>query len=93
VVCFPLDIYYPFETFFQEIDLQVERPSFHVVVKIGQIWIVFYGFVFCFPVVVFGQKPGECGFTTSDVSCNSYMHNKKFKVKVGVEPCKIKKIF
>ena len=57
-----------FETFVEKIDLQIERPSGHVVVEVFKIRVVVNGFEERFPVVVFCQHFGERGFSATDVS-------------------------
>ena len=49
------DFYYIMKSLIQEIDLQVERPSFHILVIISQIGIIINRFEIRFPTISFAQ--------------------------------------
>ena len=62
------------EALVEEVDLDIERPAFHVVVEISQIGVEVHGFVFGGPVEVVDQHPGEGGLAAADVACYRDMH-------------------
>ena len=49
------DFYYIMKSLIQEIDLQVERPSFHILIIISQIGIIINRFEIRFPTISFAQ--------------------------------------
>src|SRR6056297_3624932 len=56
----------------EEINLQVETPSPHVLIEIRQVWIVIYRFVMRIPAKVIGQKTCKRRFSGPDIprNCN-----------------------
>lgn len=66
---------YIFESFFQEEDFKVERPSFHIFVEDIEIGVFCHAFKFGRPSIVLRKKGGECGFSATDVSRNGYVHD------------------
>ena len=72
------------ETVVQEINLQIERPPWHIVVKIVQIRVVLHILVVGLPFEVFSQNLGQSSFTGTNVSGNSDMFNVPFFQNVVV---------
>ena len=58
-----VDVVYLTKSTVQEIDLQVERPTLHVFIKVVKIRIIVGIFEVGCPVVVFRQQLCEGGFT------------------------------
>ena len=68
------DVHHVLEPLVEEINLQIERPSFHILVKISQIWVKIYRLELRRPTVVRRQHLGKRSLAASYVSCNRYMH-------------------
>ena len=63
-----------FETLVEKIDLQVERPSVHVLIEVFKIRIEVYRFEEGRPVVVLGEHFGQRGLSAADVSGYGNVH-------------------
>src|SRR5690606_14423697 len=70
------------ETAVEEVYLKVERPSFHLMVKIVKIRVVYNVFKMRLPLEMFRQKPCQCSLSRTDISGNCYVHSGCFKVKI-----------
>ena len=54
----------------QEIHLQIETPTLHILIEIRDVWIVIHILQLHLPTVVFRQQIREGSFPCADVSCN-----------------------
>ncbi len=64
----PPDLFDLLDPGIEVIDLQVEGPTLHIVVKVIEVGILFDVLVQGVPIKVFGQQFGQGGFSRSDVS-------------------------
>ena len=69
------DIYHFLESLVQKIDLKVERPTRHVVVKIFKVRVVVNRFILRDPSQILCQQPCKSGLSAADISCDTYMHS------------------
>ena len=65
---------YLFEALGEEVDLDIERPTRHVGVVVGEVGIVVNRFEARRPAVALGEHLGECGFAATDVACYCNVH-------------------
>ena len=68
-ILWPWDVYNITKSLVKEVYLEIERPSFHVVIVIFQVWIVVNWLEMSLPSVTFSEHFGECCLTCSDVTC------------------------
>ena len=68
------NLYHLFETLVQEVNLKVERPTFHVGIEVLQIRVIVNGFEPGGPSVTMGQHLGQRGLATTNVSCYCDVH-------------------
>src|SRR5690554_3209012 len=66
------------ETAVEKVNLEIEGPAFHLIVKIFQVGIFNDFFVLSFPSKMFREQFGQGGLSGADVSGNGYMHNGLF---------------
>ena len=57
----------------QKIDLKVEAPAGHVLIKIHQVGIMVHILEMGNPFIMLAQHFRECGFTRADIAGNSNM--------------------
>ena len=62
------------EAFLEEEHLEVERPSLHVLIVIGEVGVVDDALHAWFPTVVMGEHAGERCLSAAYVPCNDNMH-------------------
>ena len=56
----------------QEVDLEMERPPFHVAIKVGEVRIVIDRFEIRVPAKPIGEEPRKGGLTGADIACHSH---------------------
>ena len=69
------DVHHLTETAVEEENLDIERPSLHILVKAVEIGIVFHLLIMRFPVEMLGQKPREGRLPRAYVACYCDVHN------------------
>ncbi|MNY56655.1 hypothetical protein D3C86_1927600 [compost metagenome] len=52
----------------QKVDLQVERPSLHIIVEVAQVRIIVYRFKLRYPFIMFSQHLGQGCFPCPDIT-------------------------
>jgi hypothetical protein len=62
------------ESLVQKVNLKIERPSLHILVIIGKVWIVIYRLEVCLPAISLGKHLGQGSLAASYISCYCYMH-------------------
>ena len=67
------------EAFFEEVDLECERPSVNIVVVVFQVRVMRHRLKLRCPSVMFGQHSGEGGFPAPYVACYSDVHVMQFE--------------
>ena len=69
------NLHHVLETLVQEINLEIERPSAHILIEVREIWIEIDRLVFRCPSVPGSEHPRESGLSAADVSGYCYMHD------------------
>ena len=68
------NVVYLLKTTVKKEDLQVERPTLHVLVKIKEVWIIVHFFLLHVPSVMLGKQLSQCCFAGTNVPRDSYVH-------------------
>ena len=69
------DLHHILESLVQEVNLEIERPPFHILIKISEIWIEVNRLELWRPSVLRREHLGQGSLSATDVSSNCYMHN------------------
>jgi len=73
-------LYHIVESLVQKVNLKIKRPSLHILVIIGKVWIVIYRLEVCLPAISLGKHLGQGSLAASYISCYCYMHCLNFEL-------------